>query len=142
VDRRALGIVIVVLLLGGCGSAPTTAMPPLSFPATPFETVTSSGGHLHVDVRWSPTVPVKGDDAAQLIFRDDLGNPVDGLSVDVVPWMPAHGHGTSIQPVTVSTAPGVLVATPVYLYMSGEWQLRMTIAGTLDDSAVTTVQIP
>jgi hypothetical protein len=116
-------------------------MPPLSFPATPFETVTSSGGHLHVDVRWSPAVPVKGDDAAQLMFSDDSGNPVDGLSVDVVPWMPAHGHGTSLQPVIASTAPGVLVASPIYLFMSGEWQLRITVTGPLNDSAVATAQI-
>ena len=117
-------------------------MPPLSFPSTPFETVVSSGGHLHLDVRWSPDVPVKGVDAAQLIFSDDLGTPVDGLAVAVLPWMPAHGHGTSVQPSVVSTAPGVLVASPIYLYMSGEWQLRMTVTGPLDDSAVATAQIP
>jgi hypothetical protein len=56
--------------------------------------------------------------------------------------MPAHGHGTSVQPSTTSTGPGVLVAAPVFLFMSGEWQLRMTISGTLQDSAVADVQIP
>jgi len=129
-------------LLGGCGSAPSGPMPALSFPATPFETVVSSMGLLHVDVRWSPAAPIKGDNAAQLTFSDPLGNAIDGLSVVVTPWMPAHGHGTSIQPATAPTGPGVLVATPVYLFMSGEWQLRMAITGTVNDSAVATVQIP
>ena len=132
----------IVLMGGGCGSAPGGPTPVLSFPTTPFETVVSSKGLLHVDVRWSPVIPIKGADAVQLIFFDAFGNTVDGLSAAVVPWMPAHGHGTSIQPVTASTAPGVLVATPVYLFMSGEWQLRVTITGTLDDSAIATVQIP
>jgi hypothetical protein len=34
------------------------------------------------------------------------------------------------------------VASPLYLFMSGEWQLRMTITGAIDDSAVATVDIP
>jgi hypothetical protein len=142
VIRCAPHLAVVALLWGGCGSAPATSTRPLSFLATAFETLASSGGHLHVDVRWSPAVPAKGDDAAQLVFSDDMGNPVDGLSVDVLPWMPAHGHGTSVQPVVDSMAPGVLIVSPVYLYMSGEWQLRITVNSPLDDTAVATVQIP
>jgi hypothetical protein len=143
VDRRAPAIAIAALLLGACGSTPTgTSTLPPSFPPTSFETIVSSGGHLHLDVRWSPSVPVKGSDAAQLTFSDDLGNPVDGLSVGVLPWMPAHGHGTSIEPVVEATAPGVLVVSPLYLYMSGGWQLRIAITGPLDDSAVANAQIP
>ena len=107
-----------------------------------METITSTSGGLRVGLRWSPSVPVRGENAAQLTFVDGLGQAIDGLSVDVVPWMPAHGHGTSVQPVTTATDPGVVVATPVYLYMSGEWQLRMTMSGALEDSAVATVQIP
>jgi hypothetical protein len=36
----------------------------------------------------------------------------------------------------------VLIVSPVYLYMSGEWQLRITVNSPLDDTAVATVQIP
>jgi hypothetical protein len=142
VNQCVLGLFAVAVLAGGCGASPSDEMPPLSFPAAPSQTVVSSAGHLHVDVRWSPETPVKGDDAVELTFSDDFGHPVDGLSVAVVPWMPAHGHGTAIQPVTTSTAPGVLVAAPVYLFMSGAWQLRLTITGGVSDSAVASVQIP
>jgi hypothetical protein len=137
-------VVLAGLSLAACGSADTTAMssPPLSFSGPPAQTVTATSGQLTVDVRWSPQVPVEGIDAAELTFRDSAGNPVDGLTVSVVPWMPAHGHGTSVNPETMSTGPGTQVATPVYLFMSGEWQLRMTISGTTDDSAVATVEIP
>jgi hypothetical protein len=142
VVRPALAFVALTLIVVGCGADPSGQAPTLSFGAMPFQTIVSSTGHLHVDVRWSPAVPVKGDNAAQLTFSDDLGNPVDGLSVTAVPWMPAHGHGTSIQPVTTTAAPAVIVAVPVYLFMSGEWQLRLTITGGTNDSAVASVEIP
>ncbi len=139
---RLLGVASFVVLLGACGATPSGQGPEPSFGGTPFQTVTSSKGLLRVDVRWSPAVPVRGEDSAQLVFTDELGNGIDGLSVAVVPWMPAHGHGTSVQPIAASTDPGVVVATPIYLYMSGEWQLRMTMTGPLDDTAIATVQIP
>jgi YtkA-like len=144
-DRRLVSLSLLGLgLIGaGCEDAPAPEMPRNpSFASAPAQTISTSSSGLHVEVRWSPAPPVKGEDAAQLTFLDSVGNPVDGLAVDVVPWMPAHGHGTSVKPVTSSTAPGVIVANPVYLFMSGEWQLRITISGTFDDSAVATVEIP
>lgn len=116
--------------------------PSLTFDGPSAQTVTSASGQLTIDVRWSPSVPVRGSDAAQLTFLDAGGNPMDGLDLSIVPWMPAHGHGTAVQPVTTTTAPGVQVATPLYLFMSGEWQLRMTITGAMDDAAIATVEIP
>ena len=155
-DRRrgsgVLAAALAVALLGaGFGSAGSdqVAAPP-SFATAPFQTVTSSSGRLRVELRWSPAVPVKGENAAQLTFLDQDGNPVAGLLTTVVPWMAAHAHGTSVQPIVTTTAPGVMVAAPVYLYMAGEWQIRMTmtmtsamtVSETADDAAVGIVQIP
>ena len=116
--------------------------PSLSFSGPSAQSVTSTSGQLTVGVRWSPDVPLRGSNAAQLTFLDGAGNPVDGLDLSIVPWMPAHGHGTAVQPVIMTTAPGTQVATPLYLFMSGEWQLRMTITGAIDDTAIATVEIP
>ena len=139
---RTLGLSVTVALVG-CGPTMTAGSAPApSFSGAPTATITSTSGGLRIGLRWSPSVPVRGENAAQLTFVDGLGQEIDGLTVDVVPWMPAHGHGTSVQPVTTATEPGVVVATPVYLYMSGEWQLRLTMSGALADSAVATVQIP
>jgi nitrogen fixation protein FixH len=102
--------------------------------------VTTTTGKLGVAIRWSPTTPIKGSDAVELTILDAVGAPVDGLSVAVVPWMPAHGHGT-VAPAITETAPGTFVANPVYLYMSGQWQLRMTFTGASDDAAIATVEI-
>ncbi|HUO40698.1 MAG TPA: FixH family protein [Mycobacterium sp.] len=124
------------------GDSAATSMPSLNFGGPSAQTVTSASGQLTIDLRWSPDVPLRGSDAAQLTFLDSAGNPVDGLDLSIGPWMPAHGHGTAVQPVITTTAPGVQVATPLYLFMSGEWQLRMTISGAMDDSAIATVEIP
>jgi hypothetical protein len=85
---------------------------------------------------------VRGVDAAQLTVADAHGNPFSGLRISVVPWMPAHGHGTAQPPVITETAPGVFVANPLYLFMSGQWQLRLTFTGALADEAIATVEIP
>jgi hypothetical protein len=140
VIRRALAL-LGIAFVGGCAGAPATAPGEITFAGAPLETVTSSGG-LHIEMRWSPSSPVKGADAVELTFLDAAGAIVDGLDVAVVPWMPAHGHGTSVQPETTASATGTLIASPLYLYMSGEWQVRMTISGALDDTAVADVQIP
>jgi hypothetical protein len=140
-----MGVVagVVCLPLAGCGSdRAEVSSPPLSFSGPAAQTLTSSSGQLSIGIRWSPDVPIKGSDAAELTFRDAAGDLVDGLAVSMVPWMPAHGHGTSIDPIMMSSSPGVQIATPLYLFMSGEWQLRMTITGALDDSAVATAEIP
>lgn len=141
VKHRA-SLLALTVLAAGCGATAPDTTPEVSFAAAPTQTVTTSTGALRVEVRWSPEVPVKGADAAQLTFLDAQGAPVDGLDVEVVPWMPAHGHGTSIQPVANAAGPGAIVVSPIYLYMSGQWQLRMNISGTVDDSAVATIEIP
>jgi len=56
--------------------------------------------------------------------------------------MPAHGHGTSVNPTITETAPGTFLAMPLYLYMPGSWELRMTISGTVDDTAKAAFEIP
>lgn len=140
---RALQLALA-LTLGGCGEATDGGqgldVPPV-FSATPSEMVASASDRLQLAVTWSPETPVKGQNAVRLQFLDDQ-RPVNGLTVDVVPWMPAHGHGTAIRPTVASSAPGEFVARPIYLYMSGAWQLRIAIAGAIADSAIATAQIP
>ena len=126
----------------GCGGGSTPAPPPLSFGAEPDQMVTSDSGALTIAVRFAPDPPTAGEDAAQLVFTDATGAPVAGLDLSVVPWMPAHGHGTSVNPTVTETEPGVFVASPLYLFMPGSWELRMTTAGTVDDTAKASFEIP
>ena len=93
-------------------------------------------------IRFAPDPPTAGEDAAQLVFTDATGAPVAGLDLSVVPCMPAHGHGTSVNPTITEATPGVFVAAPLYLFMPGSWELRMTTAGTVDDTAKASFDIP
>lgn len=137
------GALPLALALAACGEAVGDgAGPPAVFSETPSAVVTSASGRLKLAVTWSPETPIKGKNAAQLQFLSDDGQPVVGLMIDVVPWMPAHGHGTSVRPVVGDTAPGVFVAQPIYLYMSGSWQLRVAVRGALEDSAIASIEIP
>jgi len=103
--------------------------------------VTLMGGASNAVV-FSPRPPTVGTDAVQLSFRDANGADAPGLELTVIPWMPAHGHGTSIDPTVAETAPGTFVATPLYLFMPGSWELRMTTGGSVDDTAKVAFEIP
>ena len=133
---------IAFVAAGACGAGGEPAAPPMSFGAEPDQTLTSDSGALTVAVWFAPDPPSAGSDAAQIAFMDAGGAAVSGLDLSVVPWMPAHGHGTSVNPTVTETAPGVFVATPLYLFMPGSWELRMTIAGIVDDTAKASFEIP
>jgi YtkA-like len=139
-----LGAAVAVTLAGaGCGTGsgqPTDV--PLSFPEAALVTMASDSGALVLEMRSSPQPPVRGQDAAELRFTDSAGAPVDGLTLTVVPWMPAHGHGTSVQPVVTEEGPGVFIVQPLYLYMAGQWELRTTIAGAMTDAIAPAVDVP
>jgi hypothetical protein len=68
--------------------------------------------------------------------------PVDGLRVDVVPWMPVMGHGTSVIPTVTPSGRGIYVITNVYLYMPGRWELRSKFSDGVQDSAAPTFDVP
>jgi len=124
-----------------CGADVMPASPPPSFAADPDQTIVSDSGALRIEVRFSPRPPTVGSDAVQLSFRDANGSAA-GLDLTVVPWMPAHGHGTSVDPTVAETAPGTFVADPLYLFMPGSWELRMTTRGSVDDTAKVAFEIP
>jgi hypothetical protein len=119
-------------LLAGCGAA-VDAPGEISFPPEPLATLISEGGRWQVAVRTSPQPPIKGVDAVQFQISDADGAGVDGLAVTAVPWMTAHGHGTSARTRVSAQGLGIYQIDNVYLYMDGRWELRSTLAS--DDAA-------
>lgn len=154
--NRRLALLGAALLVVGCGgqTAKPTA-PVLEFQGAPALTIASTSGRLTIGVWWSPVQPTVGYAATQLAITDATGAPVIGLALTIVPWMPAYGHGASVEPTVSETAPGVYVATPLDFFMAGEWELRTAIARAtdggvsdagnvemIDDSAQPTVEVP
>jgi hypothetical protein len=151
--NRRLSFLGAALLAAGCGGqAATPTAPVLEFQGPPALTIASASGQLTVGVWWSPSQPTVGYDAAQLSITDATGAPVTGLTLTIVPWMPAYGHGASVAPTVSETMPGLYVATPLDFFMAGNWELRTAIdratdggnsdAGAIDDSAQPTVDVP
>jgi hypothetical protein len=125
----------------GCGTESGAGAPPV-FEGPVQQTIASASGQLHVGVRWAPRSPAVGQAAAELAVTDAGGAAVEGLSLAGVLWMPAHGHGASVQPEITETATGVFVATPLYFFMPGAWELRLTMSGSADDTATVAIELP
>ncbi|HEX2658957.1 MAG TPA: FixH family protein [Polyangia bacterium] len=130
------------LLTGGLGAGCGAVDGPpaeIAFPPEPLTTMTTASGAWQVAVRTSPQPPIKGVDAVQLQITDAIGAGVDGLVLSAVPWMVAHGHGTSARTRVIPQGLGVYQIENVYLYMDGRWELRTSLASADVTDAVTPV---
>jgi hypothetical protein len=95
---------------------------------------------------------VKGSNTWDVEVKDTAGDDLPGLSIVTVPYMPDHGHGTSITPLTTDEGGGRYVLSPLYLYMGGYWEITLKVrppaadggagAGLVPDSALFKVCIP
>jgi hypothetical protein len=118
------------------GSFPTCAADTRAMPYQPGMHVTSAAGAFTIKLLdSSPGPPVKGTNTWNVEIDDaQSGAPLDGLAISVMPWMPDHGHGTSAQVGVMPAGGGTYTLMPVYLYMSGFWQVKMSITETADDA--------
>lgn len=117
------------LSLVGCGSSDPEAVAP-SFVGDASLRVETSPSAFTSSWRFSPSEPRRGSNAAEISLTDRDGLPLSGWKVSVVPWMPAHAHGTSVAARVDEIAAGVYVVQPLYLYMGGRWELRTTLDGS------------
>jgi YtkA-like len=132
-----LSVALSFSLLAACSSATTGPS------SGSLVTTTSATGALLIDVTTSPQPPVQGMNVATLVVTDSATHaPVDGLSLAVVPWMPAMGHGTSLVPTVDAMGHGKYEVSNLSLFMAGEWELRLTITGTVTDTANPAFDVP
>ena len=136
-----------LLALGAalCGCGPRQAPAPAaqaSFPAQALVAVDSQSGRMHLEVRSAPQPPGRGLDAFRLTVTDAAGQRLTGLSIQVQPWMPNMGHGSSVTPSVTEVGAGSYDLGDVYLAMPGTWQLRITLSDGQADSATPSLQIP
>jgi len=75
-----------------------------------------------------PGPPIKGTNDWTLKILDASGAPEDGLTLKASLFMPDHGHGPSVEPVVtpVSGQSGVYLASPVWFFMEGYWEVTFT----------------
>lgn len=75
----------------------------------------------------TPAPPQKQSNAMVLKLVDAAGAPVDGATLSVTPFMPDHGHGSSVKPTVMPMGAGVYAVSNVYLPMPGLWRLTVTV---------------
>ncbi len=81
----------------------------------------------------TPAPPGVGDNAWTIQVTDANGAPIDGATFSVKPWMPDHGHGSSITPQITPMSDGKY-SVDMNLFMPGLWQITLdvTSAATTD----------
>jgi hypothetical protein len=127
----------VAALAGGCGGSDATATAEVMLHAEqgPFE------GTLRID----PSPPHVGQHQVVVVLSSDPDGqePLEGATVLLSPWMPAHGHG-SLDVEAIEAEPGVYMADDVWLNMPGIWDLRVQVASSSAEHGdlVATVEVP
>jgi hypothetical protein len=69
--------------------------------------------------------------------------PLDGASIKVTPYMPAHQHGTPvIAQITPTGTPGQYSLSPVNMWMPGVWDTTIEVTSPTADQAVFSFCLP
>ena len=139
--RMGLLLLAAVALSGAACSGGDEERGPAVFLEQPLLVAQTDAG-LTVSVWASPQPPAVGLAAFRFAFTDASGAAVDGLDVDVLPWMPAHGHGGSKRPTATATGPGVfLVESGVVLHV-GRVGAAHDNGGARSDAVTVHVDVP
>jgi hypothetical protein len=139
VDARWIFVIAASGTACGAASRPETH----SFSESPLSTLSSNDGKLVIEVRTAPDQPPqRGVASVQFVIKNANGVLQDGLDIATTPWMPAMGHGTSVQPTPSARGNGTYVLDNVYLFMPGVWELRTGFSGSVTDSATPSFDVP
>ena len=148
-----LGAGLLALSCGGSSGGPNTGIPDAGqvidcstdarvTAYKPNLTVSSASGALKFQlVQSNPGPPARGTDTWTMMVTDAAGAPMPGLSLSVLPFMPDHGHGTSVDASVTATGGGSYTVAPLYFFMPGVWRTTFTSA-TPADTAVFFFCIP
>lgn len=97
----------------------------------------SDDGDFKVAIATSPVQPVTGTNQLRLYVFKGMGTPVTGATIDVEPWMPGHGHGSTEVPIVAEDGDGWYTVSNVFYTMPGYWELYIDIDDAVDTDSVT-----
>jgi hypothetical protein len=88
---------------------------------------TSTNGSVKVTLKsGDPTPPARGVNAWAVSLTDGSGTAIPGAHPVAVPYMPKHGHGSTVTPDMTSTGGPDYSVAPLYFYMPGIWQVTLS----------------
>src|SRR5262249_20616222 len=136
----SLALAASLLVGGGCGDPHSSSTPDAGATATCAAdprasaysaglTLTGKAGLLQTRLMSSlPAPPLKGENKWTVQVTDATsGAGLDGVTIDVVPFMPDHGHYSPIKVVVTPMGGGVYLLDPVYLFMAGVWEVTVNM---------------
>src|SRR5690606_14419014 len=109
IARMKYLLLALPLLLAGCGGD-----------------TNDDAGSLRIEAQVDPAPPRIGRNALHIQVRDAAGDPVEGATVTVDPFMPIHGHGSTETPVVTEIGGGAYTADPLTLHMPGAWEVTIS----------------
>jgi hypothetical protein len=100
----------------------------------------SESGELELD--FANTSFRRGDNEVTVCVTERRsGEPALGLELEVVPFMPSMGHGSSGPSPSKALGDGCYEFQGVVFNMPGTWELRTEISGAFEDSATLTLSV-
>jgi hypothetical protein len=76
----------------------------------------------------APAPPSVGMNTWTLSIEDATGAAIAGATLTIDPFMPDHGHGSPLVPVSTANADGTYTVSQLYFFMAGVWRVGVTAA--------------
>ena len=115
------------------GSDSLCATDPRAETFTPGIRAAGTSGTASVTIESAtPSSPTKGNNEWIVSVQDAQGAPMDGLTIAIAPYMPDHGHGSSITPQIAPLGGGKYDVTLINLFMPGIWTITFTLSSASD----------
>lgn len=130
---------VTLVVLSACAAPPASGSE--DFPDAAYASFTADAAF--VELRTAPAQPPeRGEITAEVRVHDAQALPRDGLAIDVVAFMGAHGHGAAGTPTITPLGEGRYRIEHLALAMPGFWQLRLSFRGEgIDAHATTTLEV-
>ncbi len=88
----------------------------------------SQSGALRVTLASiDPAPPAIGTNGWTIRITDGSGTPMSNAPLTVTPFMPDHGHGSSIRAIVTPGSDGTYTVSPLYLFMPGVWRVTFAL---------------
>jgi hypothetical protein len=84
--------------------------------------------HTVTIVEAVPAEPIRGDNAWTVMLSDSAGNPEEGATLGLRPWMPDHGHGTPVEAQVTELGAGEYEIRSLNLFMAGLWEVTVELS--------------
>ena len=111
--------VAVVAFLGGCAAETQESAVVWGSP------LSSEAGLYESTFTPEPAEPRTGKNVVHMMLKDE-----QGATVEVEPWMPAHGHGSPETPQVMEHDAGHYHVSNIVYSMPGEWRLTFDVDGS------------